>query len=186
MPQDGSRYQILLIITDGVICDFEKTVDVIITGSSMPLSIIIIGVGNEDFTKMDELDSDDELLSLNGRRAQRDIVQFVPLRNFLTSSGYNGNYGVTVMARLAKEVLAEVPGQVTSYMNSKNIVPKLQQGNLTASICSFCSSRILVLNPLILAIISILIPHRHFLSTQQCSYLRNLFGFLRFPCFEHA
>jgi hypothetical protein len=41
----------------------------------LPLSIIIIGVGKEDFEKMDELDADDELLSHNGRTAQRDIVQ---------------------------------------------------------------------------------------------------------------
>ncbi|RCN53477.1 hypothetical protein ANCCAN_00543 [Ancylostoma caninum] len=32
---------------------------------------------------MDELDSDDSLLAFEGRQAQRDIVQFVPLRQFL-------------------------------------------------------------------------------------------------------
>uniref|UniRef100_A0A1I7ZW41 Copine-3 n=1 Tax=Steinernema glaseri TaxID=37863 RepID=A0A1I7ZW41_9BILA len=126
-PLDGSRYQVLLIVTDGVICDFDQTVSAIITASHHPLSIIIIGVGQEDFTKMDELDSDDQLLSLNGRTASRDIVQFVPLREFLGKFGLNGAYGPTAMARLAKEVLAEVPDQVTSYMNSVNIEPKRKE-----------------------------------------------------------
>ena len=43
--------------------------------SSLPLSIIIVGVGNEDFEAMDELDGDDVRLSCRGRQAERDIVQ---------------------------------------------------------------------------------------------------------------
>ena len=54
--------------------------------STLPLSIIIVGVGNDNFEKMDELDSDDKLLSYNGRTAARDIVQvfrkFYELKKF--------------------------------------------------------------------------------------------------------
>ncbi len=39
------------------------------------MSIIIVGVGNDEFTAMDELDSDNVRLSVNGRYAERDIVQ---------------------------------------------------------------------------------------------------------------
>lgn len=52
-----------------------KTVAAIINASDLPLSIIIVGVGNDSFDKMDELDSDDALLTANGRVAKRDIVQ---------------------------------------------------------------------------------------------------------------
>ena len=62
--------------------------------------------------------SDDELLEYNGRRAHRDIVQFVPYRNFLGC----GNL-LQMKAKLAKEVLEEVPGQVTSYMFANKIKP---------------------------------------------------------------
>jgi hypothetical protein len=41
------------------------------------MSIIIIGVGNEDFSAMEFLDSDGQVLRHNGRGAVRDIVQFV-------------------------------------------------------------------------------------------------------------
>uniref|UniRef100_A0A914EL17 Copine C-terminal domain-containing protein n=1 Tax=Acrobeloides nanus TaxID=290746 RepID=A0A914EL17_9BILA len=73
---------------------------------------------------MDELDSDDKLLSFNGKTAARDIVQFVPFRNFLTGAQMEFSMA---QAALAKEVLAEVPDQVTSYMKSKNIAPKPPQ-----------------------------------------------------------
>lgn len=90
-PKDGSKYQILLIITDGVITgnlvhlegpqgililDMLKTKAAIVNASDLPLSIIIVGVGSDSFDKMDELDSDDFLLmDNNGRVAKRDIVQ---------------------------------------------------------------------------------------------------------------
>ena len=38
--------------------DQQKTVDEIVAASGLPLSIIIVGVGNADFTQMEELDAD--------------------------------------------------------------------------------------------------------------------------------
>jgi len=53
------KYYILLLITDGIINDFQETVDQIVRASSLPLSIIIVGVGDDEFTEMDELDADE-------------------------------------------------------------------------------------------------------------------------------
>lgn len=47
---------------------------------NLPISIIIVGVGNADFSNMSTLDGDNGLYSSNGRKANRDIVQFVPFR----------------------------------------------------------------------------------------------------------
>ncbi len=52
-------YNILLILTDGEIHDMAATVDLIVNASHLPLSIIIVGVGEEKFKLMKELDSDD-------------------------------------------------------------------------------------------------------------------------------
>ena len=53
------------------------------TASSLPLSLIIVGVGQADFTDMNELDGDGGVLrSPAGKPVQRDIVQFVPFRDF--------------------------------------------------------------------------------------------------------
>uniref|UniRef100_A0A158PAJ6 VWFA domain-containing protein n=1 Tax=Angiostrongylus cantonensis TaxID=6313 RepID=A0A158PAJ6_ANGCA len=75
LPINGSRYQVLLIITDGAISDMAATKAAIIAASSLPLSIIIVGVGDDEFENMHELDSDDRALSHGGHIAQRDIVQ---------------------------------------------------------------------------------------------------------------
>lgn len=77
--QEKQHYSILLIITDGDIGDLDRTKREIIEASATPLSIIIIGVGNQDqcFESMKELDSDDKLLEFDGKKASRDIVQFV-------------------------------------------------------------------------------------------------------------
>lgn len=56
------KYSIFLILTDGVVHDMEQTVTNIIEASSLPLSIIIVGVGSEKFTKMKILDSDNKVL----------------------------------------------------------------------------------------------------------------------------
>lgn len=74
-------YQTLLILTDGEIHDMEKVIDLIIACSDLPLSIIIVGVGNANFDNMDRLDGDGGLYGSKGQQAKRDIVQFVPYRS---------------------------------------------------------------------------------------------------------
>lgn len=77
------QYFILLILTDGVITDMADTREAIVQASHLPMSIIIVGVGNADFSDMQMLDGDDGILrSPKGEPVLRDIVQFVPFRNF--------------------------------------------------------------------------------------------------------
>jgi len=107
---------VLVILTDGEISDMIETKDLIVASTTLPLSIIIIGVGNETFANMVELDGDNGTLrDQNGRAASRDIVQFV---KFLDFTGPNADQG------LAEKVLQEVPEQLVSYMISKNIYPQ--------------------------------------------------------------
>ena len=84
-------------------------------GSSLPLSIIIVGVGEADFTSMDTLDADDEPLYSKKykKHMDSDIVQFVPFNDFK-----NDPRG------LAKETLEEVPRQFLHFMQKEKIVPK--------------------------------------------------------------
>lgn len=75
--QSNQNYDVVLILTDGVVSDFVRTIDKIVEAShSSALSIIIIGIGNADFKKMEVIDSDDrKLTGSNGQVAKRDIVQ---------------------------------------------------------------------------------------------------------------
>uniref|UniRef100_A0AAY4BFC9 C2 domain-containing protein n=1 Tax=Denticeps clupeoides TaxID=299321 RepID=A0AAY4BFC9_9TELE len=117
--QDGSQYFILLIITDGVISDMAQTKEAIVNAAKLPMSIIIVGVGQAEFDAMVELDGDDIRISSRGKLAERDIVQFVPFRDYMDRTGNH----VLSMARLAKDVLAEIPDQLISYMKSRGIKP---------------------------------------------------------------
>jgi len=68
-------YHILLILTDGAIHDMRETKDLIVECSNYPLSIIIVGIGNADFSNMVALDGDDEVLrDSRGNPTLRDIV----------------------------------------------------------------------------------------------------------------
>ncbi|XP_037534901.1 copine-1 isoform X2 [Nematolebias whitei] len=113
----ASQYFVLLILTDGEITDLDQTRDAIVRASRLPLSIIIIGVGPADFKAMELLDGDDGVLrSTVGEAVSRDIVQFVPFRNFKDAP----------MTALAQAVLAEVPNQVVSYFKMRGLDPLKQ------------------------------------------------------------
>uniref|UniRef100_A0A8C5G6X8 Copine-3 n=1 Tax=Gouania willdenowi TaxID=441366 RepID=A0A8C5G6X8_GOUWI len=112
--QTASQYFVLLIITDGVITDMDETRNAIVNASRLPMSIIIVGVGGADFTAMEFLDGDDgNLRSATGEPAMRDIVQFVPFRQFQNAG----------TAALAQSVLAELPDQVASFFNLFHLKP---------------------------------------------------------------
>ena len=111
-------YHILMILTDGVIDDLQQTIDVLVEASLLPLSVIIIGIGNEDFSKMEILDGDKiPLVSSSGQKRVRDLVQFVSFSKFENDS-----------KKLSEEVLAEIPKQIVDYYKFKNLTPnKIRQ-----------------------------------------------------------
>ncbi|XP_040922313.1 copine-3-like isoform X2 [Toxotes jaculatrix] len=112
--QTASQYFVLLILTDGVITDMDETRQAIVNASHLPMSIIIVGVGGADFSAMEFLDGDDGILrSAAGEAAMRDIVQFVPFRQFQNAG----------TAALAQSVLAELPDQVASFFNLFGLKP---------------------------------------------------------------
>ncbi|XP_065837296.1 copine-5-like [Oscarella lobularis] len=116
VTQEHQTYNILLIVTDGVIHDMEKTIDKIVDASDEALSIIIVGVGDADFSQMETLDADSvPLESSKGRTMSRDIVQFVSFGELRHRIGMDFS--------LAREVLAEVPDQLVSFMKFRGIAP---------------------------------------------------------------
>ena len=110
-------YNILLILTDGVIDDMDLTRTLISRNIHSPISVIIIGIGDEDFSQMETLDMDRvRFRSVFDPPSRSDIVQFVPYRKF-------GGDPV----RLAAEVLKELPQQVTEYMQEINRIPNIPE-----------------------------------------------------------
>lgn len=116
-------YTILLILTDGEITDIDETIDALVESDDVALSIIIVGVGNNcDFAAMDQLDGDGAVLvSRRGRKSRRDLVQFVPMREYVNRPS----------ASLAAEVLREVPAQVERWA----IIKGMDRGQLDSQAC---------------------------------------------------
>lgn len=83
---------------------------------------------NWEFERMDRLDSDDNRLNFDGRNAERDIVRFVSLNQFLAR---NRRYGlgkayIKSQADLVKAVFAEIPYQLTSLVESCGLKSKIK------------------------------------------------------------
>ena len=111
------NYHILMILTDGQIDDMEETKDALVEASFLPVSVIIIGIGDGNFGNMDILDADENpLYDKNRRKADRDLVQFVPFNKFKDNP-----------QKLAEEVLEEIPRQVVEYYQHQKIEPKEDQ-----------------------------------------------------------
>ena len=112
------EYHILMIFTDGVVDDLQETIDALVEASFIPLSVIIIGVGDADFKKMEILDGDTvPLVSSNGKKRMRDLVQFVPFNKFQNDE-----------KKLSLEVLEEIPRQIVDYYKLNNLNPnQIQQ-----------------------------------------------------------
>jgi hypothetical protein len=104
-----NNYMILMIITDGEITDVLDTIDALVAADDAPLSIVIVGVGSDcDFQQMSVLDGDSNVLhASDGRVSRRDLVQFVPMKNFAN----------VPPPGLANEVLYEIPAQVLKWAN---------------------------------------------------------------------
>lgn len=128
----GSKvYNILLLLTDGIINDMPATRKAIVDLSSLPCSIIIVGVGNADFSQMEELDGDDGILrDHSGRGVDRDIVQFVRFNECIA----RGN--------LAEEVLKEIPTQLCGYMERTGYVPQAVNQFVPQAVTQFLSNAV--------------------------------------------
>jgi hypothetical protein len=103
-------YTVLLILTDGVVSDFDKTRAELIKLSSLPISVIIVGVGSEEFAKMRSLDDcEGAMLHRGNEIAVRRFVQFAEFASFATESGQID------LAGLNATLLGALPEQILSY-----------------------------------------------------------------------
>ncbi|CAG8671289.1 22837_t:CDS:1 [Gigaspora margarita] len=107
-------YEVLLIITYGLIDDMESTIEAIMQASVLPLSIVIISVGTADRENMNKLA---DFKSYNwGNLKQRDIVHFVAMNDFENQNQINKD--------LPKAALEKIPSQVMDYMSQNGIIPR--------------------------------------------------------------
>jgi methyl coenzyme M reductase subunit C-like uncharacterized protein (methanogenesis marker protein 7) len=101
----------LLILTAGSVEDVNETKQQLIEASNDPLSVVIVGIGETDFSGMEFLDAFD----YQGNEG-RDITKFVRFNDY---KSYNA---------LTEAVLDEIPGQLVSYYYDRGIFPGTDEG----------------------------------------------------------
>ncbi len=83
--------------------------DALVRASSLPMSVVIVGVGSADFSAMAKLVPKPPAPALKdscGRVAARECVQFVRMSDY---------EGLAAGARLARDVLAAAPRQLVQF-----------------------------------------------------------------------
>ena len=103
-------YHILLIISDGYIHDINETINSIIEASKFPMSIVIIGVGDNVNYDMKTLNRQNGKLTSTstGEVLNKDIVQYVHFNDYADD-----------LNKLTEEVLKYIPDQITDYYKDK-------------------------------------------------------------------
>ena len=124
----------LVLLTDGLIDDYAQTVDCIIQAASLPLSIVIVGLGNGDFSQLEKLDMDrEELKSENtGKVCERDMIDFINFNVYL-----NEEQSPLKEVSLARKTFSEIPTQYVDYMQTKKIDPNREKKGPKAAKADF-------------------------------------------------
>ncbi|XP_049848528.1 copine-9-like [Schistocerca gregaria] len=104
-------YLVLLILTDGDIDDSSQTTDAIAAASYLPMSILIVGIGDDDFKTIKKLDADSSDFQTT-KVLSRDIVTFIAFNT------------IQSVQQLTSSILRKIPFQFISYMKQNNITPK--------------------------------------------------------------
>jgi hypothetical protein len=107
--KSGNFYGVLVVLVDDEVSDYQKTVDEIIMSSAQALSIVIIGIGPADFTRMEKFNDYRDLKSSQGRYMERKNVVFVWLDKMLKAAGDKG------LRQVAAWGLIDIPTQVTEF-----------------------------------------------------------------------
>lgn len=102
---DKTVYNIVLILTSGDITDRDEAKAMINQARALPISLILVGIGNANMRDMRKLDGDKEVTA-------RDFVSFIDYKQHANNK-----------AELSSALLQEIPDQITTFYRKHGISP---------------------------------------------------------------
>ena len=125
---DGKQYFVLIILTSGDINDLDEIRSAISAVSDWPISIIVAGIGNRNFSQFEELlfDHRPTTSSTTKRKSKtpsipigRSNYHFVDIKTQMPSTSiqsFSSSSKANIMRNVAKELLSQVPRQFAEWM----------------------------------------------------------------------
>ena len=109
------EYNIFLLFVNNDIINEKDFINELIISSTLPISIIIVGLGKDHFTKLENIDTNFlNLTNEEGMKAKRKCIKFISFNKCLK------NFQNTV-----KKSLISIPDEMIEYLTLKNIVPNV-------------------------------------------------------------
>ncbi|OMJ73144.1 hypothetical protein SteCoe_28240 [Stentor coeruleus] len=101
-------YNIVIIMTNGKISDYNQVVDILNSACSLPMSVFIIGMGGGNFNDIENLTKCEFMhRDHQGRRIKRNMVHFSKFGDF------SGDY-----ENLVKNMMKQVPNDVEDFVKT--------------------------------------------------------------------
>ena len=93
--------------------DFQNTIDALIENSFLPLSIVVIGIGNSEFEDIKRLFSNKNKISSKGMEKSRNNIHFISMKD----CNFNNDI-------LKNRCLKDIPKQMVQYYSLNKTTPK--------------------------------------------------------------
>ena len=107
------EYHIMLLLSSNIPTDMEEFTQELVRSSNLPMSVIIVGIGDEDFSSLEELaENKSHAFDYYRENSSRNVLNFV----FLKDSSDNNQ-------PLYERALKEIPQQFMEYMVLERIYP---------------------------------------------------------------
>ena len=108
-----SEYNVLLLFANNDIIDEKEFFNDLIISSALPISIVVIGLGNGPYTKLEDLENNFlNLKNDDGNKPQRKCLKFVSFKK--NSKNFQ---------RTVQKALIDIPNEMVEYLSINNIIP---------------------------------------------------------------
>ena len=109
------EYHIMLLLTSNIPTDMEEFTHELVRSSNLPMSVIIVGIGDADLSSLEELAySKDHPFDYYKENTSRNVLNFALERD-----------SSDIIIPLAERALKNIPEQFMEYMALKQIQPRI-------------------------------------------------------------